>query len=216
MQLPSIYEFNEFNRILSVIRDLTVNQGTCLLKSVLNTCSSIVLGGRQADHFKNITICCNVGLLKMAKQELAMTDLGIKFLELNEHHHYEINDPQKKFIIFELIFNGVWKSKARDLFLNFIPNYKKLSYELTLNEKFLEKRYHNTIHVFKNLGIVYKENGKLFVIPIYVPNVRDLIATPKGLSEAQLDSMLKNEIRLSKLAENAIVVFEKKAIIKSW
>ena len=162
--LPSLQELNEFNRILLIVHKLRDKNNKCSIKSVIKYSSSITFGGRYFDHFRTLRLCLQSNFISISKNIIKLNILGFQFLNLNPNQFYEITTQQKDFISIELVFNGLWMSKARDLFLSFNPNYKLGTYDLSLFDDFLPKRLNSIINLLKQLNIIVIEDNKIIVV----------------------------------------------------
>jgi hypothetical protein len=212
MELPYSNELNELNRILIAVAELSDQDQGCSLKSVTRLCSSFALGGCPADHRKTLKLCSYTGLLLIKKKIVGLTELGREFLKSNPNCLYEITGAQKSFIAKKLIFQGPWQSRARDLFLNFSPNYSKITYELSLIENLLPVRYNSIISLLRVLKVLEKDDRKLIVTPNYVADVKRLLADRYGMYEEQLEQVLRANQKLANLAEEAVVEYERRRL----
>ena len=208
MDLPSIAELNEFNRILLAIVQLS-DSNECGIRLLINLCSSFTFGGHGVDHYRTLRLCNHAGLLSMMKGKVQITELGKRFLDCNPNNYYEITDQQKKLVAEQLILHGPWKSNARDLFLSFNPDYNKLTYELSLYESQLPVRYNSIVHLLRSLGVLLKTGSVLMVESRYVPLVRSLRATDSGISAQELDQALQTNMKLANQAEEAVIEYER-------
>lgn len=208
MELPSITELNEFNRILLAIVQLS-DSNECGIRALINLCSSFTFGGHGVDHYRTLRLCTHAGLLSMMKGKVKITELGKRLLDCNPNNYYEITDQQKKLVAEQLILHGPWESNARDLFLSFNPDYDKLTYELNLYESQLQIRYNSIVHLLRALGVLLKAGSVLMVESRYVPLVRSLRATNSGISAQELDQALQTNMKLANQAEEAVIEYER-------
>lgn len=212
MDLPSIAELNEFNRILWAIVRLSDQDAGCRVSQVVALCSSFTLGGQAVDHNRTLRLCNYAKLLTITKGTIQITELGKKFLEANPHNYYEITDQQKKLVAEQLILNGPWESNARDLFLSFNPDYDKFTYKLSLYESQLPTRHNSIVHLLCALGILLKIHSTLTVELRYVPLVISLRATSNGISAQELDQALQINMKLANQAEEAVLEYERERL----
>jgi len=212
MEIFSYNELNEFNRILISVKKLSDKDNKCRKQDVINYCSSIIFGGSQANHRKNIELCNKSELLKTKNNILQLTILGEEFITLNKNSQYEVTKEQEEFISKRIIFEGPWKHQIKSLLDNFSPNYSKLTYELSLIDNPLPKSFYATIYLLKRLNILNEEEGIYFVNPKYVVLVKELTLEKDGLSEDKLEESLKQSKKISILAEDAILKYEKKRL----
>ena len=212
MDLPSLSELNEMNKALLAVLELTKGGKSCSDRAVLNLCSSFVLGGRIIDYRTILKLCSYSGLLAHSKSKVVLTDLGKTFISQNKESRYEITDLQKDLIAEKLILKGPWKSRARDLFNNFDPNYNKITYDLSLIDKPLLPRHNSIMILLHMLNVFEVDNYKYSVTPRYVALVRDLRSDRADISESQLDKALQMNRKLGIQAEEAVLEYEKKRL----
>lgn len=211
MDLPSIAELNEFNRILLAIVQLS-DSNECGIRPLISLCSSFTFGGHGVDHYRTLRLCNHAGLLSMMKGKVKITELGKRLLACNPNNYYEITDQQKKLVAEQLILHGPWESNARDLFLSFNPDYDTLTYELSLYESQLPTRYNSIVHLLRALGVLLKTHSALTVESRYVPLVRSLRATNSGTSAQELDQALQTNMKLANQAEEAVLEYERERL----
>lgn len=211
MDLPSIAELNECNRVLLAVVQLS-DPDVCRVRPIVNLCSSFTFGGYGANHYKTLRLCNYAGLLLMTKEKVRITELGKKFLSCNPNNYYEITEQQKRFVAEQLILQGPWESSARDLFLSFNPNYDKLTYEVSLYEGPIPIRYNSIVHLLLALGVLLKTDSVLLVESRYVPLVKTLRATKSGISEQELEQALQTNMKLADQAEEAVLEYERKRL----
>jgi hypothetical protein len=212
MELPSLHDLDEFNRVIIAVSELTEKHQGCSVDSVTKFCASIALGGRLANHIRTLQLCVFAGLLSVEKQRVRLSQLGQAFLALNPTGFYETTEAQKIFVAERLILYGPWQSRARDLFLSFTPNYTKITYELSPLEKALPVRYNSTISLLKALGVLCNEEEKLFVAARYVAAVNELRSEIGGMTVEQLDQALRTNLKLSRQAEEAVREYERRRL----
>lgn len=211
--LPTLQELNELNRILFIVHKLKDTNKKCSIKSVIKFSSSITFGGRYFDHFKTLRLCIQSNFVSINKNMIKLNELGFQFLKMNPDQFYEITTQQKDFISTELVFNGLWMSKARDLFLSFNPNYVLGTYELSLFDDFLPKKLNPIVNLLKQLNIVIIEDNKIIVVSKYVQYVSNLISEKKALSQEDLEKILQKNRTIADLTENAVLEYERKRLI---
>jgi hypothetical protein len=211
--LPSLQELNELNRILLIVHELRDKNNECSIKSVIKYSSSITFGGRYFDHFQTLRLCTQSNFVSVSKNMIKLNELGFQFLKLNPDQFYEITTQQKDFVSKELIFNGLWMSKARDLFLSFNLNYILGTYDLSLFDDFLPKRLNPIINLLKQLNIIVIEDNKIIVVSKYVPYVNNLLSEKKSLSQDDLEKILQENRTIADLTENAVLEYERKRLL---
>jgi len=212
MDLPSLAELNEFNRVLLATVQLSDLDEGCRVRPIVDLCSSFTFGGHIVDHYKTLKLCNYAGLLSITKVKVKLTELGKEFLTCNPDNSYEITERQKSFVATQLILQGPWQSRARDLFLSFSPNYDKVTYEISLYENPLPKRHNSVVHLLLALGVLLNTDNRLFVVSEYVPIVRWLRASDSGLSEQELDQALQANRKLADQAEEAVLEYEQERL----
>jgi len=212
MEPPNISELNEMNKMLFAILELTKNEESCVTKAVSNLCSSFVLGGRIVDYNRIFRLCLYTGLITYSKSKVALTELGQRFINHNKEFRYEITDPQKRFVSERLILKGPWQSNARDLFNNFDPNYKNITYELSFIEKPLLPRHNAIVNLLRVLDVLQVNNYIYSVAQEYVTLVRELRSEKIGFSENQLEHALQMNRKLGIQAEEAVLEYERKRL----
>jgi hypothetical protein len=212
MDLPSVAELNEFNRVLLAIVQLSDSDEGCKVRSVIDLCSSLTFGGHGVDHFRTLKLCSYAGLSQMTKGKVKITELGQKLLDFNPNNYYETTEQQKGFVAEQLILQGPWQSRARDLFLSFSPDYDKLTYKVSLYENPLPIRYNSIVHLLLALGVLLKTDSKLVVDSRYVPLVRWLRTINGGVSEQELDWALQANMKLADQAEEAVLEYEQERL----
>lgn len=213
MRLPAIHELNDFNRLAIAINVLSVDKSGCTYKAVVYLCTSMTFGGRSFNHRAIFRLAEYAGMVRKEGRNLRLTNTGIKFLELNPTRTYELTLDQKSFLATTTLINGPWSSSLRDLFLAFSPNYEDLTFIYNIKILGVQKRHSSTIHLLKNLGILDETNGLLSVSPFFVSQIVELRGEPNGVTEPELDAALNRRRKLSAIAEDAVVEFERKRLI---
>lgn len=209
MKLPQTTEVDELNRVLIAVAELSVQGQGCSADSVMTLCSSITFRGRPANHRRILRLCSYAGLLLVSKGRVALTETGREFLELNPTSSYELTDGQKRFLAEDLILAGPWRSRARDLFLSFSPNYSKLTYQFAPTDNPLSLRYSSAVHLLGKLGVLLETDGVLMVAPEYLASVVQLLADRHGTTEGDLSKAIQAKREFSIQAEEAIVKYER-------
>ena len=212
MELPQTAEVDELNRVLIAVAELSVQGQGCPGESVIALCSSFALGGRPVDHKKTLRLCSFAGLLSVSKGIVTLTETGKEFLELNSIRSYELTDAQKQFVAERLILSGPGRSRARDLLLNFSPNYSKITYEFAASENPLPLRCRSAAHLLQGLGVLLEVDGVLIVAPEYVAPVVQLLSDRHGTTEEDLAKALQANRKLSAQAEEAVLEYERKRL----
>jgi len=212
MKLLQTAEVDELNRVLIAVSELEVQGQGCSVEAVLVLCSSLALGGRPVDHRKTLQQCSFAGFLSVSKGTATLTETGKEFLKLNPASSYELTDAQKQFVAERMILLGPWHSQARDLFLNFSPNYSKVTYEFVTFDNPLPLRYRSAVHLLLKLGVLLEVDDVLTVAPEYVASVRQLLSNRHGTTEEDLAEALQENRKLSAQAEEAVLEYERKRL----
>jgi hypothetical protein len=212
MKLPQSPDLDELNRVLMAVAELSVQGQGCSVDSVIALCSSFVFGGRPVDHRETLRLCSFAGLVSIAEGKITLTETGRKILDLNPIHSYELTAAQKQFVAERLILSGPWRSRARDLFLNFSPNYSKITYEFAESDSPLPLRYGSAVHLLRKLGVLIEVDNIFTVAPEYVASVRQLLSDRHGTTEEDLARALQANRKLSAQAEEAVLEYERKRL----
>jgi len=213
MNLPYRSDLNEFNRVLIAVQQLSCDSGSCQIRPVLNTCSSLTFGGHAVDHYRTIQLCRDAWLVSLTKGQITITEFGKKFLQCNPENLYEITDSQKSLLADEAIFHGPWHTSIKKLLLVFCPNYDKITYELDLYDNAVPRKYNSVIQMLIAIGVLIKQGNLLWVEPKYVSLAKWLRAEDFGLSADELEQALSGNLKLSQQAEDAVVEYEKSRLI---
>lgn len=209
MELPSVTDLNEFNRVLLAVTQLSEPKVGCRVGQVVALCSSITFGGHPVDHYRTLKLCKYAKLLSITNGTIVLTEFGRQFLNLNSPGYYEVTNQQKDFIAGQLILDGPWQSHIRDLFLSFSPNYEKLTYDISVSENPLPVRHNSAIHLLLALEVLERKGNKLSVNPMYVSVVKCLRAANNGMSMQELEEALQTNMKLADQAEEAVLEYER-------
>lgn len=211
--LPTIQEIYSVNYILLVATDLCDDDGVCLASSVRRICSSRVLGG-QPINFTQITgLCLRMKFIVQKTTRLVITPSAKQFVALNINRTYEISESQKSFLIEKTIFQGSWESHCRGFFLNFSPNYESFTFEFSIKDNPLPKKYSPVYQLLKNFRIIENRGGIIRVNPSYVRDVKNLLAKNNGFTQEQLRKLLNADEELGLRAEEAVLEYERKRLL---
>ncbi len=211
--IPTIEELNSVNYVLFVAISLCDNENLCVTDSVRRICSSRVLGGKPISFTRVIELCDQMKLLIKKGPRVALTHLSKQFMSLNQNRSYEISDDQRTFIIENFIFQGAWESHSRGFFLNFSPNYRLLTFEFSIRDNPVPKKYNPILQLLKRLKVIEIKDGIAFVSPYYVKFVKDLLAKKNVITEEQLKKLIEADEEFGLLAEEAVLKFERKRLL---
>ena len=107
MEIPSIFDLNECNRLLGIANQIVNNENTVGVKHLYNACSSFTLGGRPMNHVRTLKYCRYVGFVskrgKKSDNRVGISPFGKEFLDHNPEYNYEITDKQKEFIAHNIV-----------------------------------------------------------------------------------------------------------------
>lgn len=214
MDLPETSMLNFFNTVLISLSELTPIRDSCSVDSLIAQCKSVVFGGQRGEYELVLNHCKHCGLLQIKNKNVAISNLGQKFLSANRERYFEINEAQKQLLTERIIFKGAWNNHARELFEHFTVNQSSATYELSTVDNSLPKNLTTTIHFFKYLGILQEGKYVIEVEKKYSPLVYELTADGKAISEQQLEQLLMENRKLGAQGENAVVEFERQRLIK--
>lgn len=210
-EIPSFQDINSINYLLLVIKNLSDKDNSCFLDSVETICLSNIFGGKPIDFKRLLELSKQLNLVSHKKKVVSLNIAGQEFVLLNQDNTYEISQGQAGYIIENFVFNGLWKSNSRGFFQNFSPNYKLVTFDLVVRENPLPKRYIPVFSLLKRLEIVEVKDGTISVKPLYVRYVKELLSSKK-LSHEELKKLLEADEQLGLLAEEAVLVFERKRL----
>lgn len=214
MKLPETTMLNFFNRMLISLLELTADGSNCSVESLIKQCKSAVFGGQRIEYLSVLEHCKFCGLVQIKEDFISLSVLGQNFLDANTNHYFELTEAQKQLIVERIVFKGVWNQYARSLFSNFSLNQLLGTYEISTDEISLDKEQNITIHFFKYLGLLKDVKSIIQVEKQYSELVYQLTADSKILSEQQLEKILMENRKLGAQAENAVVEFEKRRLMK--
>jgi hypothetical protein len=214
MDLPDTSMLNFFNKVLISLLELTSEDDSCSVESLITQCKSIVLGGQRGEYNSILSHCQHCGLLKIKNKNVALSILGQMFLKANSERYFEINEAQKQLLVERVVFKGIWNNYARELFEHFSVNQTSATYELSTIDNSLPKNLNISIHFFKYLGILREIKYVVQVEKKYSQLVYELTADRKTISEQQLEKLLMENRKLGAQAENAVEKFEKQRLAK--
>lgn len=198
--------------MLSLAVELSDQDSGCAVSSLLNSCSSIAFEGRHVNHQRILRLCDYGGLLSIKKEQVIVTQAGRQFLGHNPESYYELTDGQKRFVAERMILAGPWRSIARNLLLNFSPDYDRLTYALSLADDPLSSRLNAIAHLLQRLGVIVEDNSVLCVTPNYVVAIRDLLSDRRARTEKELEQALLENRKIGAQAEEAVVEYERKRL----
>ena len=135
-------------------------------------------------------------------------------MNANRERYFEINESQKQLISERIVFLGAWSHHARELFNSFSLNQITETYEASILDTSLSKNQNASIHFFTYLGILQEDKFVIKVEKKYSELVYQLTADGKAISEQQLEKILMENRKLGAKAENIVVEFEKRRLIK--
>ena len=212
MQVPTLSDLNELNRIVSIANDLVGDSGKCDKDTLVNLCSASVFGGYPRDHYRTLGLCKRAGLLRSQRNRIELTKLGSDFISANPLKQYEITEEQRKLIVTDIVFQGPWKEKVQKLFMLFDPDYEEVTYYVSLEEKDIPKKHNQILHLIIGIGILNRYENTYKVESAYVSTIRSLRNEARGVTADDLGRALNVNIRLADLGEQAIVEFERRRL----
>lgn len=207
---PSL--LNEFNKVLISLKELTASDKSCSKSSLMNHCASLTFGGQVINYEDILEICDALKIIDIKGEKVAISSLGNKLLSANRERYYEITEAQKVFIADKIIFRGVLVNHARNFFKFFKPNFEKSTYQYSLSENPIPRKFEQTLQLLKFLKIVYEFNDLLIVHREYVESVYAITADGKAITEQELEQILIENRRLGAQGELAVVEFEKRRL----
>jgi len=214
MDLPETNMLNFFNKVLISLADLTPSGDSCSIESLIVQCKSVVFGGVRGEYETILNHCKFCGLITTKNTNVSLSMLGHRFLSANREKYFEINEAQKQIISERIVFKGAWSMHARSLFEFFSVNQTTAIYELSTIDTSLPIALNATVHLFKYLGILRDGEFVIQVDKKYSELVYQLTADSKAITEQQLEKMLMENNKLGAKAEQAVVYFEQKRLIK--
>ncbi len=210
--VPNPTLLNDFNRVLISLEELTTSDKYCSKNSLISHCASLTFGGQIINYSDVLEICNDLKIIDLKEEYVAVSSLGNRLLSANREKFYEITEAQKVLIADKIIFKGVLVNHARSFFRFFKPNFEASTYQYSLSENPIPRKFEQTLQLLKFLKIVYESADLLIVYKEYVESVYAITADGKAISEQELEQILIENRRLGAQAEIAIVEFEKKRL----
>lgn len=214
MDLPETSMLNFFNKVLISLSELAPDGNSCSVDSLITQCKSLALGGVRGEYESVLNHCKFCGLISSKGNNVTLSTLGHRFLNVNRERFFEITEAQKHLMTERIVFKGAWDFHARTLFVNFYANPTTSLYELSTVETSLTTSQEVTIHFLKFLGVLQEQDSLIQVHKKYSQLVYELTADSKAISEQQLEQLLMENRKLGAQGENAIVEFEKQRLMK--
>ncbi len=212
-KIPTIHDCNLINYMLHVVKYLSDERGNCSIESVMRTYSASVFGGKPLEFATILYLCLKTNFLTCRKGFITITNQGKEFCSLNIEQSFEISSHQKTYFINNFIFTGVWKENVKRLFILFSPNYEKFTFEYSNYENPLPISLQPIFKLLKNLGVVKVNDDYICVQPLYIRQVRDLLAR-RLMTQKELNNLLEADEELGLQAEELVVKYEKDRLRK--
>ena len=212
MDLPETTMLNFFNKVLLSLTELTLIDNRCAIDKLIELCKSKVFGGTLGDYEAAISKCKEAGLITIKDKDVAISTLGLKFLNANKMRYFEITEAQKHIIIERIVFKGSWSNHARELFEHFSANPITAVYEASIIEDAFTNELEFAVNLFTFIGILENDNGIVKVNKKYSQLVYELTADSKAIAEQQMEQLIMENRKLGNQAEIAIVEFEKQRL----
>lgn len=213
IEIPSAIVLNEINRVLICALELSKENQSCTIKSVIDLCLSSSIGGKLINYIDVIKLCEFIGFINLKSGNISITSLGTDFLKHNPDYYYEITEKQKSYIAEIVLFNGPWISKLRKFLLNFSANTSKFTFEVSVAEAKYWCDHQQLISLLMHLGVLVEKKDFLYISPDYVAAVGNLRAEQSGKTEEELKAILLANEKLANIAEDAVIEYEKKRLI---
>lgn len=211
----SFFDFYQLNKLLIVIAYFTNSKRHISKKILLDICSSQIICARRYNYNKAIKLAYLLNLIsKNDDNKIFLSKLGKIFLSFNPKRNYELTNRQKKFLIKNYIFNGIFSSNTKTLFSLFHPDYENGTYVFNMEESSFSKDQKKYLNLLKCLGIIEKMNSLLVVSRIYVKDISKLLSPRLIISSERLKKRLESQKELGNHAENLVLKFEKQRLMK--
>jgi hypothetical protein len=211
----SINDLFQVNILIITAENSSARDGFTSKNVLIDICSYFVFAGRALDFERALRLAKLLNLIKEKEKKVSLTGYGKIFLSGNPDRYYELTDAQKRFIINNCIFKGVFSSETKDLFSFFTPDYKDENYYFNLAEEFLpiEKEY--LVALLRRLGVIIKANSLLTVAKAYIKQVSQLAAPKIVISSRDLLRRISFQNKLGGHAEKLVLSYEKERLRKA-
>lgn len=213
MEIPNSLDLNDINYVLLVVKKFTKNSEVCLARSVIRSCSRRPFNARLVSYEKILKLTHGLGLAIFENGTVKVTAVGEEFLFYNQNSTYEITVDQKVYFAKKILFDGPLKSRLRDFFLNFSPDYTNVTFIYQSLDQPLPTRYNAIIHLLKVLGVIEEVDGLIRVKPEFLENVVHIREETNGLTQDELNQILISNQKYGEQAEEAILLYERKRLL---
>lgn len=214
MRLPFSVEFGYINYVLSSIYRLTKNEAFCRVDMLIDVLEMQVFNGElNVKYHEILDICNHSGFIKLKRGKISLTELGIEFYLLNTGKKFEFTEVQKAFFSKNLLFNGPWKSRVRNIFTTFDVDYSEHTFVLRLsNEVDIKAKLRSDLRSLSYLGIVTHKLDCYILNSNFVKHVVQFRSERAGLSQNELEQRLKRNRDQGAKAEEIILQYEKQRL----
>ncbi len=203
---------NEINRLLLAISELSGGKNNAIPESaVIRQCKSRVLMGSLPNHKDTIYFCIELKIIRSEKNRLKVEYLGKKLLDANPGKNYEFTENQKNLVAREFILNKEYLKDISKIIISFNANEELGTFIWSHTDGIPIEGNRDILNLMIQLGILERDGTLLFVNQKYV----SVIANLKGLemlSLKKLREILDKKIEVGNIAEDLIVLYERKRL----
>lgn len=203
----------ELNRVLITARMLSVRNRGIGIETLIKHCKSIAIEGRMPDHAATINFSIEIGLMEIqGRKKVLISDPGYTFLAFNPENLYDLSNDQKKYLIRSFFLDGKFSWNVKQCLKSFAPSEKKGTFTWSFVDGSPFGKNEWVVSHMEQLGLLQQVNEGYEVQRAYLDTVSTFISEPKGYTEEDLVKWLEEKKRLGNLAEELVLVFEKKRL----
>lgn len=202
----------EINRVLRAVQTLAVQESRIPIETVVRHCREIVIEGLLPDHEQTLQFAATLGLLAADQVEVALTDDGLAFLDLNVDATYELSADQIRYLVRRHYLDGALHIECKDLLSAFSPSYgpERFIWSATDGPELPGAPW--LVEHLCQLGVLERMEDGLRTSEVFSAVVGRFRDEPKGLTEEKLREYLREKKEVGDFAEDIVVAFERERL----
>ena len=203
----------ELNRVLIVVRDLRDRRGRARIDAVVRQCSSTAIEAQLPDHQETIAFAERIGLIRVQRGSVSLTDDADVFLSLNGDDAYELTGDQQRLLLRTVYLNGVFRRGVLSLIRAFEPAFDRKTFRWSaIDGAPLDGDGEHILRHLRELGLVGHDGDVFEVVETYVDALAALLAEGKGWTEEALEEFLRERREVGGIAEDLVLRSERERL----
>lgn len=208
--IPVITVPEEFNRILTLVRDYSGPRGIDT-EVLVDIASSSTFNANLPSHRITIAAALAVGLLNGVKGKIAVTSKGDDFLSRNPHETYELAPGQARYLVDHGIVSGPYRVEASNLLKKSLRDARSRRIWIDPTRQQLSARERALLALLRRLGF-FAWSGSAFDVASEYLYIATSLTARRVVTLAELERLLNERAQSGARAEAWVLEFEKQRL----